>query len=70
VILTRCRRVGLHHAIRLEHAFDGYNKLAATSKPADAVNSTGQILNQMTCVRAPVRAVRPAKDTNKKAVAR
>jgi hypothetical protein len=38
-----------------------YNRLAATNNAADVMSSTGQILNQITGVRAPVSAVNSSK---------
>jgi hypothetical protein len=56
-----------------EHPLQGlavYNKLAVTSRTADAVIRTGQILNQMTGVRAPVRLVSTASASSSPAAAR
>jgi hypothetical protein len=50
--------------------FDGYGMLAVTSSTAETDRRIGQILNQMTRVRAPAKVVNPANARRRTALAR
>ena len=67
---ARCPRQKRSQRLRAGQQGGAHMTLAISRSAADEVSNTGQILNQITAVRAPVKAVSPASARRRPATMR